>query len=47
MGDPGLLQQIPDITGLLPQGGGDGEQVVAAEGAIGGLHAVTCPVSST
>jgi hypothetical protein len=34
-GDPGLLQKIPGFTALLPQGGGDGEQAAAAEGAIG------------
>jgi hypothetical protein len=39
LGDPGLFQKIPDITALLPQGGCDGEQAAAAEGAIGGLHA--------
>jgi hypothetical protein len=36
MGDPGLLQKIPDIPPLLPQGGGDGEQTAAAECAMAG-----------
>ena len=29
-GDPGLLQDLPDIAALLPQGGGDREQPPAA-----------------
>ena len=37
MGNPGLLQALPDIAALLPQGGGDGEQPAAPDGAAGGL----------
>ena len=42
MGDPGLLQIIPDIPvpPLLPQGGGDGEQPAAAKRTLAGLHAM-------
>ena len=32
MGDPGLLQELPDIAALLPQGCGDREQAAAADG---------------
>lgn len=39
MGDPCLLQELPDIPALLPQGGGDGEQSAAADGTAGGLDA--------
>jgi hypothetical protein len=31
MGDPGLLHERPDIAALLPQGGGDREQLAAAD----------------
>ena len=31
MGDPGLLQELPDIPALLPEGGGDGEQAAPAD----------------
>lgn len=40
MRDPGLLQKRPDITVLLPQCGGDGEQGIAANGAAGRLDAM-------
>ena len=39
MGDPGLLQELPDIPALLPEGGGDREQSAAADGTAGGLDA--------
>jgi hypothetical protein len=40
MGDPGLLQKIPDITALLAQGGGDGEQPAAADCTLAELDAI-------
>ena len=40
MGDPGLLQELPDIALLLPQGGGDREHSAAAECTAGGLDAM-------
>ena len=39
MGDPGLLQELPDIPLLLPQGGGDREQAATADSTAGGLDA--------
>jgi hypothetical protein len=39
MGDPGLLQELPGIPALLPQGGGDREQSATADGTAGGLDA--------
>jgi hypothetical protein len=41
MGDPGLLQELPDITALLPEAGGDGEQPAAADRTLAGLDAMT------
>lgn len=41
MSDPGLLQELPDITTLLAQGGGDGEQPAAADRTLAGLDAMT------
>jgi len=41
MGNPGLLQELPDIAALLPQGGGDREQAAAADHTLAGLDAVT------
>jgi hypothetical protein len=35
MGDPGLLQKLPDIPSLLSEGGCDGEQACPADGAVG------------
>ena len=35
MGDPGLLEELPDIAALLPQAGGDREQAAAADGTAG------------
>jgi hypothetical protein len=32
MGNPGLLQELPDISALLPQGGGDREQSDTTDG---------------
>ncbi len=37
VGDPGLLQELPDIPPLLHEGGGDREQPAAADGAAGRL----------
>ena len=31
MGDPGLLQEGPDVSTLLPEGGDDREQTAAAQ----------------
>jgi len=39
MGNPGLLQELPDIAALLPEGGGDGEQLAAADCSLAGLDA--------
>jgi len=39
MGNPGLLQELPDISALLPQGGGDCEQSATRDGTAGGLDA--------
>jgi hypothetical protein len=39
MGDPGLLQELPGIPALLPQGGGDREQSATADGTAGRLDA--------
>ena len=35
MGDPGLLEELPDIPPLLPEGGGDREQAAPADGTAG------------
>jgi len=40
MGNPGQLQELPDIAVLLPQGGGDREQAAAADRTLAGLDAV-------
>ena len=40
MGDPGLLQEGPDVSTLLPKGGDDREQTAAAQGSLGRLDAV-------
>lgn len=40
MGDPGLLQKMPEVPALLPQGGCDREQATAADGATGELDAM-------
>ena len=40
MGNPGLLQELPDITALLSEAGGDGEQSAAADGTVAGLDAM-------
>ena len=39
MGNPGLLQELPDIAALLPEGGRDGEQAAAADLSLAGLDA--------
>ena len=39
MGDPGLLEDLPGIPALLPQGGGDREQAATADSTAGGLDA--------
>ncbi len=41
MGDPGLLQELPDITALLPEAGGHREQPAAADRTLAGLDAMT------
>jgi hypothetical protein len=41
MGDPGLLEELPDIQPLLPEGSGDREQAATANGTAGRLDAVT------
>jgi hypothetical protein len=47
MGDPYLLQERPDISALLPESGGDREQMAAAKGPFCGLNAmaVARPIS--
>jgi hypothetical protein len=37
MGNPGLLQELPDIAALLSEAGGDGEQAAAADRSLAGL----------
>ncbi len=41
MGDTGLLQELQDLSPLLPQGGVDREQVTAADGTARRLDAMT------
>ena len=41
MGDPGLLQELPEIPSLLSEGGGDGEQACSADCAVGRLDTMT------
>jgi hypothetical protein len=43
MGNPCLLQELPNIATLLSQRGGDGEQSAAADGALAGLDAMADP----
>ena len=40
MGDQGLHQELPDISALLPEGGGDREQAAAADSTLAGLDAM-------
>jgi hypothetical protein len=44
MGDPGLLQEGPDVSTLLSEGGDDREQTAAAQcslsGVVGGFDAL-------
>ena len=40
MGNPGLLQELPDIAALLSEAGGDGEQSAAADRTLAGLDAM-------
>ncbi len=40
MGDPGLLQEGPDVSALLPERGVDREQTAAAQCSLGGLDAM-------
>ncbi len=40
MGNPRLLQELPNIAALLSQRGGDGEQAAAADGALARLDAM-------
>jgi hypothetical protein len=41
MGNPGLLQELPDIPSLLSERGGDGEQACPADGSVGRLDTMT------
>jgi hypothetical protein len=41
MGNPGLLQERPDIAALLPERGGDREQATATDRTLAGLDAMT------
>ena len=41
MGDPGLLEELPDIPPLLPKGGGDREQAAPADRTLAGLDSLT------
>ncbi|MBD2550415.1 hypothetical protein H6G65_12630 [Microcystis elabens FACHB-917] len=41
MSDPGRLKEFPDITALLPQAAGNGEQPAAADPTLAGLDAMT------
>lgn len=38
MGNPGLLQELPDIAALLSEAGGDGAQSAAADCTLAGLN---------
>ncbi len=40
MGNPGLLQELPDIAALLSERGGDREQAAAADRTLAGLDAM-------
>ena len=40
MGDQGLLQELAEITALMPQAGGCREQSAAADRTLGGLDAM-------
>jgi hypothetical protein len=40
MGNPGLLQELPDIAALLSEAGGDVEQSAAADRTLAGLDAM-------
>ena len=42
-GDPGLLQKIPNIPGLLPRNSGVREQAAAADRTLTGLDATAIP----
>ena len=41
IGNPSLLQELPDIAALLPEGSRDGEQTAAADCPLAGLDAMT------
>jgi len=41
MGNPGMLEDLPDIAALLPEGGRDGEQSAAAHCPLAGMDAMT------
>ena len=41
MGDPGLLEELPDIPPLLPEGCGDREQATPADRTLAGLASLT------
>ena len=40
MGNPCLLQEGPDLSSVLPQGGGDRQQPASADAPFGRLHAM-------
>ncbi len=40
MGNPGLLQELPDVAALLPERGRDGEQSAATDRSLPGLDAM-------
>ena len=39
IGNPGLLQERPDISALLPQGGGEAEQPIPPNRTLAGMAA--------
>ena len=39
MGNPGLLEELPGIPALLPQGGSEREQAATPDSTAGGLDA--------
>jgi hypothetical protein len=41
MGNPGLLNELPDIPALLSEGGRDCQQAAAADRTLAGLDAMT------
>jgi hypothetical protein len=41
MGNPGLINELPDIPALLSEGGRDCQQAAAADRTLAGLDAMT------